>query len=169
MDDDEEVTEKLQSDLDDKEAKLGKNSISIHFVQCINTRKYLPKNDTERMAKKWVSPIYAFYHARPAVEDDKKGRVVHIFACANSGCIQKICHYLDTKDAMSTSNMRKHAKKCWGLEAIALADTARDRNEAREPIMKTIRKMGRLPDVFESMGKGKTTYSTLPLSWTEIR
>jgi hypothetical protein len=55
------------------------------------------------------------------------------------------------------------------VEAIELADTARDRKEAHELIVKSVLRMGRLPDVFESTGKGKLTYSTLPLSRTEIR
>jgi hypothetical protein len=40
--------------------------------------------------------------------------------------------YLDTTDAKSTSNLRKHAKICWGEEAVAAADQTRDVLAARE-------------------------------------
>lgn len=44
--------------------------------------------------------------------------------------------YLDTGDAKSTSNLREHAKICWGEEAVAAADETRDVQAAREALAK---------------------------------
>jgi len=40
--------------------------------------------------------------------------------------------YLDKKDANSTSNMRKHARKCWGDDVVKAADNAKTADEVRE-------------------------------------
>jgi hypothetical protein len=39
-------------------------------------------------------------------------------------------------DARSMSNMRKHARKCWGDDVIASADKASSANEVRRTTVK---------------------------------
>ena len=46
--------------------------------------------------------------------------------------------YLDTSDAKSTGNMRKHARKCWGDETVASADSANNANEVRTTTVKGV-------------------------------
>ena len=65
--------------------------------------------------------------------------------------------YLDTSDAKSTGNLRKHAKICWGVETVAAADETRNVNDAREALKKV--KDGSITEAFERVGKGKVTYS----------
>lgn len=65
--------------------------------------------------------------------------------------------YLDKSDAKSTSNMRKHAKSCWGLETVEAADVMKDVKEARDS-MKSM-KDGSITAAFKRVGKGKITYS----------
>lgn len=45
--------------------------------------------------------------------------------------------YLDKGDRNSTSNLRKHAKVCWGDETVAAADATRDIDAAREILIKS--------------------------------
>ena len=65
--------------------------------------------------------------------------------------------YLDTSDAKSTRNLRKHAKICWGVETVAAADETRNVNDACEALKKV--KDGSITEAFERVGKGKVTYS----------
>ena len=69
-------------------------------------------------------------------------------------------HYLNTADATSTSNLRKHAKVCWGEEAIAVADATNNVHAAREALAN----IGNLRDssitaAFQRISKDVTTYS----------
>lgn len=38
---------------------------------------------------------------------------------------------------MSTSSLRRHAKSCWGAEAVELADKTKDSAEARRSVAKS--------------------------------
>ena len=75
--------------------------------------------------------------------------------------------YLDKKDAKSTSNMRKHAKLCWGEETVKLADEAKNVQEARTTISGV--KDGSITASFERKGKGKVTYSHRQHTRTETK
>jgi len=55
--------------------------------------------------------------------------------------------YLNTSNAKSTSNLRKHAKICWGEETVAAADQTRDIDVAREVLGKS--KDGSITEAFE--------------------
>jgi hypothetical protein len=68
--------------------------------------------------------------------------------------------YLNTADAKSTGNLRKHAKVCWGEEAVAAADATNNVRAARE----ALGKLGNLRDssitaAFQRISKEKVTYS----------
>ena len=75
--------------------------------------------------------------------------------------------YLDTSDAKSTGNLRKHAKICWGVETVAAADGTRNVNDAREALKKV--KDGSITEAFERVGKGKVTYSHRQHTTTQAR
>ncbi|KAJ8454957.1 hypothetical protein ONZ45_g19104 [Pleurotus djamor] len=113
--------------------------------------------ERERLRQEWRSPIYAFYEPEPDIET-VNGRRCHVFHCTNSKCRRHaIRRYLDTADASSTSNMRKHAKKCWGDSVVAQACQAADVDEARKALgSKNVD--GSLKTAFERAGKGKVTY-----------
>jgi hypothetical protein len=54
-------------------------------------------------------------------------------------CLHKsrgVCRFLDKGDAKSTSNMRKHAKKCWGNDIIRSADNANNADEVHRTSIK---------------------------------
>jgi hypothetical protein len=67
--------------------------------------------------------------------------------------------FLDKGDAKSTSNMRKHAKKCWGEDVIASADKAHTASEVRATTVKGILDPQSITAAFERKGKGKVTFS----------
>ena len=87
----------------------------------------------------------------------------HVFECAAGKCRGKhgrdVCQFLDTGDAKSTSGLGRHAKNCWGDEAVAAADSTQDLESARVVLAKTKLCDGSITAEFECIGKGKVTYS----------
>lgn len=77
--------------------------------------------------------------------------------------------YLDTGDAKSTSNLRKHAKVCWGDDAVAGADTTRNVQAAREVLAKMKSVDSSITGAFERAAKGSVTYSHRQHTTTEAR
>ena len=115
--------------------------------------------------KEWNAPIYAFFNATPMIQYTN-GRRSHVFECLAKNCRGKgrdqrcVNRFLDKKDAKSTSNLRKHAKICWGEETVEAADETRDVNLAKKIVAKHgSLKDGSLTTVFERNGKGKVSYS----------
>jgi hypothetical protein len=109
----------------------------------------------------WIAPIYAFFKPMPLIEY-VDGRRCHAFQCLAKHCKQKsrsIRRYLDTGDAKSTGNLRKHAKKCWGDEIVALADKAKTAKDVRKTTVKGTLNPQSITAAFERNGKGKVTYS----------
>lgn len=121
------------------------------LIQHVNTK------ETERLKKKWESPIYGFFGPEPRIEY-KDSRRCHVFMCAAKGCDVGIRRFLDQKDS-ATSNLRKHARKCWGEETVCLADTAKGPVEVRDKIAGAILKTGSITAAFERKGKEKVTYA----------
>ena len=126
---------------------------------------------SERLSNDWTSPVYAFFKPTPSIEYIKDQRV-HVFECSAKHCKGKgnghfVCRYLDTSDAKSTGNLRKHAKICWGVETVAAADETRNVNDAREALKKV--KDGSITEAFERVGKGKVTYSHRQHTTTQAR
>lgn len=117
---------------------------------------------TENRLKKLNSPIYAFFHLPPETKYEG-GRSKEVFECAAKPCVCRggkyVTRYLDTKDAQSTSNLRRHAKTCWGAESVEMACLTKDKVEAHEKVVKKIMRNGSLPAMFEFEGKGKKLYS----------
>jgi hypothetical protein len=77
--------------------------------------------------------------------------------CSNKS--RDVRRFLDKGDARSTSNMRKHAKKCWSEEVVASADKANNADEVRWTTVKGSLNPQSITAVFERKGKGKVTYS----------
>jgi hypothetical protein len=101
-----------------------------------------------------------------------EGRRCHAFQCLAKHCKQKtrsVRRYLDTGDAKSTGNLRKHAKKCWGDEVVASADKAKDAKEVRDTTIKGSLDPQSITAVFERKGKGKVTYSHRQHTKTESK
>ncbi|KAL1659079.1 hypothetical protein GGG16DRAFT_35762, partial [Schizophyllum commune] len=124
-----------------------------------------------RMMRKWVSPIYAFYYPTPEIDyvPGKSGtsRRSHVFSCFNKGCKKKVRRYLDTVDKVSTSNMIRHAKSCWGEEAVSIAQSHGTATDARVKVAEPLKSTGKITAAFARQGKGKITYSNRQHTRTE--
>lgn len=126
----------------------------------------------ERLSKDWNSPIYVFFKLSPRIEYVNDRRV-HVFECAAGRCRGKngryVRRFLDTGDAKSTSGLRRHAKNCWGDEAVAAADGTQDLEGARVVLLKTKLRDGSITAEFERIAKGKISYSHRQHTSTESR
>jgi hypothetical protein len=125
----------------------------------------LLKVPAERLSRDWNTLIYAFFKPTPLI-DYVDNRCVHVFICSARRCKgkgkygQHIRRYLDTGDAKLTSNLRHHAKVCWGNEAIDAAGEMKDAYAARDAMAKVTPRDGSLTAVFERIGKkDRVTYS----------
>lgn len=149
---DDEIAE-IEQAREDDEAELG----TYTFFQCILCRTDFLE---DRLMKKWTSPIYAFFKATPRIEH-KKGRRMHVFECVSKTCRGKgankceVNRYMDTADSTSTSNLRKHAKLCWGDDTIAAADDTNDVAAARKVVDASGSKDGSITASFKRIGNGK--------------
>lgn len=89
-------------------------------------------------------------------------RKAHVFECAARSCHGRtrfIRRFLDKGDAKSTSNLRRHAKTCWGEEAVAAADDTRDVKTAREALGKNDSIDPSITSAFKRVAKdGTVTY-----------
>ena len=84
--------------------------------------------------------------------------------CAASHCKGKHGHdvrrFLNTGDAKLTSSLRRHAKMCWGDEAVSAADNTKDLEGACSILAKLgLKRNGSITQAFERIGKEKTSYS----------
>lgn len=111
----------------------------------------------ERLRADWTSPVYGFYGEIPEITYEGSRRA-HLFKCLAKGCKFKCRRFLDTGDASSTGNLRRHVKKCWGVEALRQADQAANVDEVREKISGSMLRDGKITYSFERK-QGRVTYS----------
>ena len=113
------------------------------------------------MARKWSSPVYVFFKRTPQIEY-KGGRRCHVFECAAGKCKGRNGHlvyrFLNKGDANSTSNLLRHARICWGSEAVQAATATQDLDAAREVLSKTKLRDGTILAEFQRLSKDKVTY-----------
>ena len=83
------------------------------------------------------------------------------------GCKKKVNRFLDKGDKASTSNLRKHAEKCWGPAAMEMV---KDRPLADcRPAVREFARSGKITTIFKRQGQGRVTYSISPHTYTELR
>ena len=117
--------------------------------------------------KKWNSPIYAFFKPNPSIEYKDRQRS-HVFQCNAKGCTKGICQFLDKGDALSTGNMRKHIKTCWGKEILDQVMQTKSFNAARDAV-KNYQSNGTITTTFEQKDAMKKSYSHLPHTKIQMR
>ncbi len=123
------------------------------------------------MQKGWTSPIYAFFDYNIAITYIE-GRPCVDFICAAMNCKnpkrQHVRQYLDKKDKGSTSNLRRHAIKCFGLDTVR-----RSQNSTIDAVRKGLAgflQNGTIPMAFEaSASRGVVSYSNQPISKVETQ
>lgn len=119
----------------------------------------------ERLQATWDAPVYAFYSPEVKIGHEKRRgkppRRFHMFTCARKGCKldAPIKRYLDTGDARSTGNLRKHVRKCWGEEILKVADDACDADEVRTTLIAGHLRDGSITTHFKRKKGAGVTYS----------
>jgi len=91
-----------------------------------------------------------------------RNRKAHVFECAASQCLCRtrfVRRFLDTADAKSTSNLRRHAKVCWSDKAVEAADGTRDIKAARTALQSLRTVNGSITAAFQRVGEGRAVYS----------
>ncbi len=124
-----------------------------------------------RLQKDWDAPIYVFFKPLPTIQYIRN-RKAHVFECAASQCLcrtRSIRRFLDTSDAKSTSNLRRHAKSCWGGEAIEAADGTRDVKAAHAALNNLKATNRSITAAFQRVAKGRAIYSHRQHTKTEAR
>ena len=78
---------------------------------------------SEALKNTWRSPIYTFF--KPEVTFQiHEGRPCHFFVCAASRCkvhTGGVRRFQDSKDKASTANLKHHALRCFGEDAVNAA------------------------------------------------
>lgn len=77
---------------------------------------------SERLQKTWRSAVYGFFKSTVDIGYED-GRKFHQFRCAAPKCKGngKVRRYQDSKDRAATSNLKSHAVKCFGQDAVDAA------------------------------------------------
>jgi hypothetical protein len=79
--------------------------------------------DLEALKNQWRSPIYSFYKSDVAFQI-YNDRPCHFFTCAAPKCkipAGGVCRFQDSKDKSSTANLKHHAIRCFGEDAVNAA------------------------------------------------
>ena len=149
-----------------------KNLVSLIRLKSISFVS--PLKNIERLLKHWKTPIYAFFRPSPAIEYIG-GRRAHVFECGAKVCKgqgrngRNVRRYLNTADATSTSNLRRHAVACWGAETVTAAGSVRDVYAAHTVLAKVKLRDGSITAAFERVAKEKVTFSNRQHTRTESR
>lgn len=80
---------------------------------------------------------------------------------------QDVWRYLNTADMTSTSNLRWHAKICWGVETVTAASDTKDVHAAQAVLAKSNLQDRLITATFQRVGKENVTYSHRQHSRTE--
>jgi len=167
-----EVTDSEGDEVQEVPAESAESQLSMCHMG-IRENAHAAHLLSERLGKDWISPIYVFFNRVPRIEHID-GRRVHVFVCAASHCKGRngrdVRRFLDTGDAKSTSGLRRHAKMCWGDEAVCAADETKDLEGAREVLKKSgVKRNGSITSAFARIYKDKVTYSHRQYTYTETR
>ncbi|KAF4618847.1 hypothetical protein D9613_009691 [Agrocybe pediades] len=123
-----------------------------------------PDKELERLSQEWTSNIYGFFSPTVKIAEIN-GRRAHEFECSAEHCkghgvnARIVRRFLDKGDAKSTSNLKRHAIRCWGETLVEQAMKAANVESIREGLKDAKLVDGSITAVFKRNGKGKITYS----------
>ena len=103
-----------------KKEKLTNRSLVSFSVWFMLTSFHLAT--PECLKSTWHSSVYGFFKSKVLVQY-KKGLNFHLFQCAAKKCKGhgSVHWYLNSQDRAATSNLKMHALKCFGADAINAA------------------------------------------------
>ena len=111
--------------------------------------------------KTWRSPIYSFFKPKVTIQVHN-GCVAHFFTCSAKKCksgTRGVQRYQDKGDKSSTANLRHHAIRCFGEDAVNMAV----KGEA------SVSHSGNIFTAFANQGQWAKTYSHHAHSSSEFR
>jgi hypothetical protein len=115
----------------------------------------------EALKSSWQSPVYSFF--KPDVTFQYyNDRPCHIFTCAARKCKSQsgvVRRFQDSKDRSSTANLKHHALRCFGEDAVNEAITGK----------KSANRNGSIFALFARKGKQPVKYSHRVHSNPEVR
>ena len=157
----------------ERPAKSAQAKLSTHPPRIPVCYSHVIMLSPDHLADNWTSPIYIFFRRTPRIEY-VDSRQVHVFECAASHCKGKhgrdVRRFLNTGNAKLTSNLHRHAKTCWGNEAVSAADNTKDLDGACIVLAKSgLKRDGSITSAFECIGKEKVTYSHCQYTYTQTR
>ncbi|KAF7763751.1 hypothetical protein Agabi119p4_8288 [Agaricus bisporus var. burnettii] len=126
----------------------------------------------DTLFKTFKSPIYVCFHPPKFVAEN--GQEFQVFQCSAKNCTARdgrlVKRNINTQNATSTSNLKKHALKCWGEELVKAVMAVRSVHEARA----VLKEKGGLRDgsilaAFQKAGHEQVTYSNRALTNLESR
>lgn len=93
------------------------------MIRCLPCPLKLILPSSEALKNTWRSPIYSFF--KPDVTfQTHDGRPCHFFVCAAPKCKVRaggVRRFQDSKDKASTANLKHHALRCFGEDAVNAA------------------------------------------------
>ena len=135
-----------------------RNLVCIHFFHFLLSYSF---RSSEAAKKIWRSPVYSFFKPEVIIEVHD-GRIAHFFTCSAKRCKTTaggIRRYQDKGDKSSTANLRNHAVRCFGEDAV---------KTAMDGELSTSRS-GNIFNSFARQGKKPVTYSHRAHSTPEFR
>jgi len=102
---------------------------------------------SDALKKTWRSPIYSFFKSDISIETFE-GRPCHFFPCAARKCrttLGGVRRFQDSKDKASTANLRHHAIRCFGEDAVKNATNPRDIESQNGSIFASFARQGQEP------------------------
>jgi hypothetical protein len=103
--------------------------------------------NTELLKRTWRSPIYSFFKSDVSVQHHE-GRTCHFFRCAARKCktaLGGVRRYQDSKDKASTANLKHHALRCFGEDAVRSATKPQDNGNDNGSIFSLFARQGQQP------------------------
>jgi hypothetical protein len=114
---------------------------SIYFA----TRCSLPI--LEFLKRTWRSPIYSFFKPNVAFQYHED-RPCHVFTCAAPKCKARggvVRRFQDSKDKSSTANLKHHALRCFGEDAVNAAISGKQAPKLSSSIFALFARKGKQP------------------------
>ena len=107
----------------------------------------LIKSMSEALQEHWRSPIYTFFKP-DIVFQYHEGRPCHFFPCATPKCKVRtggVRRYQDLKDKSSRANLKHHAPRCFGEDAVNTAIAGKEHTNHHHGIMVLFAHRGKQP------------------------
>ena len=102
----------------------------------------------ECLKRTWRSPIYSFFKTDKVSVQYHNGRLCHFFPCAARKCktvAGGVRRFQDSADRASTANLRHHALRCFGEEAVHNGTRGSDNNGMSGSIFSAFARQGQKP------------------------